>query len=172
MVEADVAVVVADLVVVEGHGAAVFGVAVDAHARLFRGAVPREMEVVDDDDRAVEQLLLPVGGADAQAVTDGDFERGMVAPVLPVADRYDVGVAGFVAECVAPQCEGQGAALGVGAGQDGDALVRVFVRIAGDVVREFLDGRVHVAAQVKAAAVAVCGDRFSGVAVPENPRMR
>ena len=65
VIEPDVAVVVADLVVVERDGPAVLGVAVDAQARLFVGAALPELELVDDDDGAVEQLLLPVRGADA-----------------------------------------------------------------------------------------------------------
>ena len=129
------------------------------------GPALAELEVVDDDDGAVEKFLVPVGGADAEAVALGDFEGGAVPAVLAVADLYDVAIAGLVAERMPSEGERKRAAFGVGSGHDGDRLAGVFFCIARDIGGDSFDGRIDVPAQMKAAAVSVSGDRIGGLAV-------
>ena len=87
VIETDIAVPVADLVMAEADPAAVVGPAGNQHARLPAGLPagfaaglpaglgPQDPEIVDRDHGAVEQLLVPVGGADPEPVAAGDLQR-------------------------------------------------------------------------------------------------
>ena len=75
VIEADIAVPVADLVVVERYVPPVFGTCRYQDTRLRTGLSSFNLEVLHRDHGAVEQLLLPVRGADAQPVATGDLQR-------------------------------------------------------------------------------------------------
>ena len=88
MIEADIAVPVADLVVMERYGPPILGTCRYQDTRLRSGLSPLNLEVVHRDHGAVEQLLLPVGGADAQPVAARDLQwRGCSLVFRPPA--YD-----------------------------------------------------------------------------------
>ena len=74
MIETDIAVPVADLVVAERDGPPIFGTRRYQDTRLRSGLSPLNLEVVHRDHGAVEQLLLPVGGANAQLVAACDLQ--------------------------------------------------------------------------------------------------
>ena len=74
MIEADIAVPVANFVVMERYGPPILGARRYQDTRLRSGLTPLNLEVLDRDHGAVEQLLLPVRGADAQPVAACDLE--------------------------------------------------------------------------------------------------
>ena len=75
VIETDIAVPVADLIVTEADLSSVLCMAGNQDARLRTGLTFVNCEVVHRDHGAVEQLLLPVGGADTQPVAACDLER-------------------------------------------------------------------------------------------------
>ena len=75
VIEADIAVPVADFVVMERYGPPILGPCRYQDTWLRTGLAPLNLEVVHRDHGAVEQLLLPVGGADTQAIAARDLER-------------------------------------------------------------------------------------------------
>ena len=75
MIQTYIAVPVADLVVTERDGPPVLGVRRYQDTRLLPGLAQFNIEVLHRDHGAVEQLLLPVGGADAQQVAACDLQR-------------------------------------------------------------------------------------------------
>ena len=74
MIETDIAVPVADLIVMERYGPSILGARRDQDTGLCSGLTPLNLEVLYRDHGAVEQLLLPVRGADAQPVAACDLE--------------------------------------------------------------------------------------------------
>ena len=75
MVETDIAVPVADFIVMESDLATVLGARRYQDTRRRSGLAPLNLKVLYRDHGAVEQLLLPVGGADAQPVAARDLQR-------------------------------------------------------------------------------------------------
>ena len=75
VIEPDIAVPVADLVVAERDGPPIFGTRRYQDTRLRSGLSSFNLEVLHRDHGAVEQLLLPVRGADAQLVSARDLKR-------------------------------------------------------------------------------------------------
>ena len=88
MVKTDIAVPVADLVVTERDGSSILGAGRYQDTRLRTGLAPLNLEVVHRDHGAVEQLLLPVGGADTQAIAARDLQR-RGCPVVFRAPAYN-----------------------------------------------------------------------------------
>ena len=74
MVETDIAVPVADFIVMESDLATVLGACRYQVTRRRSGLAPLNLEVLYRDHGAVEQLLLPVGGANAQPVAAHDLQ--------------------------------------------------------------------------------------------------
>ena len=103
VIEADVAVPVPDLVVTERHLAPVVGARRDQNrglvprfARSRPGLTPQDFQFLHGDHGAVEELLLPAGGADANAVADGDLQwrcRPVVLRSPANMDRHGFGAA-------------------------------------------------------------------------------
>ena len=109
VIETDIVLVVADLVVTEPHTAPVIGARRDQNrrrfgfwvrrgrrARTFRarsfpapGPAAQNLEVFHRDHGAVEQLLLPLRRADAQPVADGDLQGLPHPPIHVPADLDD-----------------------------------------------------------------------------------
>ena len=75
VVETDIAVPVADLIVKESDFTAILGARRYQDTRFRTGLSSFNLEVLDRDHGAVEQLLLPVGCADAQPVAARDLQR-------------------------------------------------------------------------------------------------
>ena len=88
VIEADIAVPVADLIVTERYGTPILGTRRYQDTRLRTGLAPLNLEVVDRDHGAVEQLLLPVGGANAQPVAARNLQR-RGCPFVFRAPAYD-----------------------------------------------------------------------------------
>ena len=74
VIETDIAVPVANFVVMERDGPPILGARRYQDTRLRSGLAPFNLEVLYRDHGAVEQLLLPVRGADAQTVATYDLE--------------------------------------------------------------------------------------------------
>ena len=74
MIKTDIAVPVANLVVTNADLSSVLGARRYQDTRLRTGLSSFNLEVVYRDHGAVEQLLLPVGGANAQTVTARDLQ--------------------------------------------------------------------------------------------------
>ena len=88
VIETDIAVPVADLVVAERYGSPIFGARRYQDTRLRSGLASLNLEVLHRDHGSVEQLLLPVRGADTQPVAACDLER-RGCPVVFCAPAYD-----------------------------------------------------------------------------------
>ena len=88
VIETYIAVPVADLVVTERDGPPVLGARRYQDTRLRSGLTHFNLEVLHRDHGAVEQLLLPVRGADAQPVAACDLQRRSRLLILR-APAYD-----------------------------------------------------------------------------------
>ena len=90
VVETDIAVPVADFVVMERYGPPVLGTCGYQDTRLLTGLSFFNLEVLHRDYGAVEQLLLPVCGANAELVAAYDLQRrGCPLVFLRGAPAYD-----------------------------------------------------------------------------------
>ena len=98
MIEADIAVPVADLVVTERDSSPILGTCRYQDTRRRTGRTPLNLEVLHRDHGAVEELLLPVRGADAQPVAARDLQ-GRGCPIVFRApaddDRHPVRIGPF-----------------------------------------------------------------------------
>ena len=83
MIEADIAVPVADFVVMKRYGPPILGARQYQHTRFLTGLASLNLEVIHPDHGAVEQLLLPVRGADTQPVAARDLQRARLPDRLP-----------------------------------------------------------------------------------------
>ena len=88
VIETDIAVPVADLVVAERDSSPILGARRYQNTRLRSGLAPFNLEVLHRDHGAVEQLLLPVRGADAQPLAACDLQR-RGRPIVFRAPAYD-----------------------------------------------------------------------------------
>ena len=75
VIETDIAVPVADLVVAERDGSPILGACRYQDTRLRSGLTHFNLEVLHRDHGAVEQLLFPVRGPDTQPVPTRDLQR-------------------------------------------------------------------------------------------------
>ena len=75
MIETDIAVPVADFIVMESDLATVLGARRYQDTRLRSGLAPLNLEVLYRNHGAVKELLLPVRGANTQPVPARDLQR-------------------------------------------------------------------------------------------------
>ena len=167
VVEADVAMDIAYFVGVEGDLAALFGGAVDADPFELEIGIEDGLDAPDANAGAVEQLVVPDGGADADDVALGDLElRALAPPGLPASgghgDRRARDVRGVEhrAQVVVEVVD-----FGVGAGDDEARGMGVLAAVGEPVVGEALDGVRMVGGEVDAPALGVGVDGVAGVAV-------
>ena len=203
VVEADVAVPVADLVVAESCAAAVVGARRDLDrgiagrpvAGLARSRTRRppglrlpavrlrsrpgrqHLEVFDGDHGAVEELLLPVGGADPQPVADRDLQgrgRAVVLRAPAHHDRYalDTGAVSraLPGEAALAHQVRQDPHLRARARQHRRALLRVLPRVAVPRVHQRRQRPLLVVGEMQPAPLAPGLDRRRRVAVPQRLR--
>ena len=202
VIETDVAVPVADLVMAEGHPAPVVGARRDEDGGLLPCRLaglpepllaasppdgppfpPRDLQVLhldafDGDDGAVEELLLPVGRADAQAVADGDLQRRRRPVVLgPAAhgdrDALDVGALfPGAGEAALPYQMRESPRFGPRARQHHACLVGMPFGVAIPVVHEGGERPLLVVVETEPSALVPGFDGFCRLAVPQSLRRR
>ena len=188
VIEADVVLVVADLVVAERHPAPVVGAGRDPNrghpglGRLRAGFVPPllrfvpfgrrlfpvpDLQVLDSDHGAVEELLVPLRGADPQTVADRDLERLRQAPVQVTA-HLDDGAFGLgrLREHPLPHEPRECACLGAGAREHHRRGVRLRANMALPVVHQTGQRLLFVVAEMKPAPEPPRLDRLLRLPVP------